>query len=163
MIALALRYWWAIVIAALLAACGALYVRGNHYQSELAEYRAEVAEGARLAAEAARAEEQRRQAAAEEEAKHARDEKKVLEDDVVRLAGVADGVRDELAAFKRRAAARACPAIGGKSQPSPDPLDLLAELYGRADKEAGELARYADALRIAGGACERIGDKVSGR
>lgn len=39
-----------------------------------------------------------------------------------------------------------------------DPLDLLAQLYSRADTEAGELGQYADALRTAGERCERSHD-----
>ena len=42
------------------------------------------------------------------------------------------------------------PAGGGT-----DPLDLLAGLFSRADKAAGELAEFADAAHIAGLACER--------
>jgi len=44
-----------------------------------------------------------------------------------------------------------------------DPLDLLAELYSRADDEAGVLAGYADELRIRGASCERISDRLQPR
>lgn len=161
MITLALRYWWAIVIALLLAALGAEHIRANHHKTAFAEFRLEVVKANAKAAEAFRKEEQRRQAAADEEAQNARDEIKLMEGDVLRAADVADGVRDELAAFKRRAAARACAPIGGQGKPDTAALDMLSELYARADREAGELAIYADRLRIAGSACERTADAIA--
>jgi hypothetical protein len=42
-----------------------------------------------------------------------------------------------------------------------DPGHLLADVLGRADQRAGELAAYADAARIAGLACERSYDALT--
>lgn len=47
----------------------------------------------------------------------------------------------------------AAPASGGTS--AADPLDVLADVLGRADDRAQALAAYADQARIAGLACER--------
>lgn len=162
MIALALRYWWAIAIAALLALVGVQQVRVDRAQKALSEYKLEVAENARIAEQLARKESERMQRAYDEEAAAAREERAALESDVSRLADTADGMRDELASFRQRAKQDSCIAIRGKGKPSTDPLDLLAELYARADKEAAELASYADRLRQAGIACERAADKIVG-
>ena len=152
---------WLAIIGGLLLLCSGLYARGSMHKTAFAEFRAKTAENLTRASEAARLEEQRRQAAADEGAQHAADEKRDLESTVRLLADVGDGLRNDLAAFQRRANARACPAGRSASEPSADPIGVLAELYARADREAASIARYADELRIAGGACERIADKVS--
>lgn len=64
-----------------------------------------------------------------------------------------------IAATRRRAAeetetASSSAATGGA-------LDLLAELFRRADARAGELAQYADSARIAGLACEQAYEALS--
>lgn len=63
------------------------------------------------------------------------------------------------AAVRRRATEDPGPAGGGTTTGTA--LDLLAELFRRADARAGELARYADDARIAGLACERSYDVLS--
>lgn len=64
-----------------------------------------------------------------------------------------------IAAVRRRAAED--PAIAGVGTTTGTALDMLAELFRRADARAGELARYADDARIAGAACERSYDALS--
>lgn len=44
--------------------------------------------------------------------------------------------------------------------PTGDPIGVLADVLGRADKRAGELADIADARYIAGRACERAYDSL---
>lgn len=161
MTALALRYWWVAVIAALLAALGVQTMRLDRAQNAYAEHLADDAIATAAAQQAARLKERQDQEAYDLEAQHARDEKKALEADVARLADTADGLRGDLAEFKQRArAAKACPAVGGPGKPGADPLDLLAQLYSRADGEAAVLARYAEELRRAGLTCERAADAV---
>lgn len=162
MIALFVRYWWAIVIASLLALIGVQQVRLNNAKTNFAQYKLEVAENARIAEQVARQESERMQRAYDEQAAAVREEKASLESDVAKLADIADGLRDELASFRQRAKQDSCIAIRGKGKPSSDPIDLLSELYARADKEAAELASYADRLRQAGIACERAADKIAG-
>ncbi len=41
-----------------------------------------------------------------------------------------------------------------------DPILLLADVLGRADQRAGDLAQYADAARVAGQKCERDYDAL---
>jgi hypothetical protein len=50
-------------------------------------------------------------------------------------------------------------ALGGAS--TDDPIGVLADVLGRADRRAGILAEYADSARIAGVACERAYDALS--
>lgn len=112
------------------------------------------ADAAYLAQEQAREEEHRRIAAME----NIRNE---TDQELARVRA------DERAAAERRvqhaaeefAARNRCTAgstgIAGAGQAGTDPLDLLAELFGRADDRAGELAAIADRARVAGLACEQ--------
>lgn len=163
MIALALRYWYFIALAALVAMIGAQQLRIGHAQNQLSTYKLEAAENARINSELARQESERRQKVFDDEAAAARVEKAELESNVAQLADTADGLRGSLAEFQRRA--KQCPkvAIGGKSEPSADPVDLLAILYQRADREAATLAEFADRLRQAGASCERSTDSIANR
>lgn len=80
----------------------------------------------------------------------------VLAAGFARLRGQLDAF---IAAVRRRAAED--PALTGRGEAAGPALDLLAELFRRADARAGELARYADNARIAGLACERSYDALS--
>lgn len=64
-----------------------------------------------------------------------------------------------IAAIRRRAAED--PEAARSSEAAINSLDLLAQLFRRADRRAGELARYADEARIAGLACERAYDSLT--
>ena len=161
-LALALRYWWAFALAGALALLGVQTLRLGSAQQAMSDHLADDAL-ARVAAEsAARIREQNDQAAFDAEAQRVRDERKEHEAAISDLAATGDRLRDELAEFKRRArTAAACPAERGARVASADPLDLLADVYARADREATELAKHADELRRAGAACERASDAVS--
>lgn len=77
-----------------------------------------------------------------------------------RLAG--DRLQQRVAALV--AAARAASAHPGAEPavaPAGDALDLLADVFSRADARAGVLADYADAARIAGAGCERDYDALT--
>jgi hypothetical protein len=81
--------------------------------------------------------------------------------DAARRAG--DGLQRDLDRFVAagRASCPNQPAAGQRpGDPGSDPLDLLANLFSRADREAGELAGYADQLRAAGQACEQRYDAL---
>lgn len=80
--------------------------------------------------------------------------------DVARLAG--DRLQQRVAALV--ASARAAAAHSGTEPavaPAGDPIGVLADVFGRADKRAGILAEYADAARIAGAGCERDYDALT--
>lgn len=66
-----------------------------------------------------------------------------------------------VAAAGRPAGSHPAPAAGSAGEPGADPLDLLANLFSRADAGAGELASYADRLRVAGERCERAHDALT--
>ncbi|WP_280817548.1 DUF2514 family protein [Variovorax sp. TBS-050B] len=76
-------------------------------------------------------------------------------------AGAANSLRAAAAGAAGRARARACAPAPSSGQPSGDPVGLLVDVLGRADKRAGELAEYADRLRIASVACERSYDGLT--
>jgi len=68
----------------------------------------------------------------------------------------AGGLRDELAAFIARSGqAGGSPGTGSGSPPGAAPLDLLAGLFGEADRFAGDMAAAFEGSRDAGIACER--------
>lgn len=107
--------------------------------------------------------EARAQSAINEEADHAQTEIANL----ARRLGAARADSERLREQYRAAAERgrrqvACPAGVGASEQAADPLGVLAGLLDRADREAEEVAGYADRLRLAGGACERSFDALSG-
>lgn len=67
----------------------------------------------------------------------------------------ARSLRDRVQALAA-AGRRACgnPAVAGGSTATPDPIGVLADVLGRADKRAGLLALEADKRRIRAIACE---------
>ncbi|WP_175920404.1 DUF2514 family protein [Burkholderia pyrrocinia] len=148
------RVWLAVIVAAVVGLAGG-YFKGH---ADGARTTAAAAQKAQVAAViAARAEEQRRTAAQQEIAKDANQQ---------RTAALAD-------AFAARAAAgslqqRVNELVGAARHPTPaagspaagDALDLLADVLGRADQRAGDLAEYADRARIAGKQCERDYDAL---
>ena len=75
-------------------------------------------------------------------------------------AGVAERrMRTELADYLTRHRAAALDrAAAGQCTPDPAALDLLADLYRRADNRAGQLAAIADDARRRGHTCEQIHD-----
>lgn len=136
-------------------------MRLDRAQNNLAQYKLEVVTLAKEQERANREKEQQQQKDYDDAAKAAREENDALQKDVSRLADVSDGLRDDLAAFKRRAKQNPAPSNGRKSEPSSDPLDLLAQLFTRSGEVNTELARYADSLKLAGATCERSADKIA--
>lgn len=68
-------------------------------------------------------------------------------------------LRDQLATLVNRyradRAPSANPAAAGQQPPAGDAIGVLADVLGRADQRAGELADFADRAHAAGLACER--------
>ena len=83
-----------------------------------------------------------------------------------RDAAAADRVAGQLRQHIARLAAPAAGGAAGDSglaaagPPAAGPGLVLADLFGRADDRAGELARFADQAHAAGLACERAFDAV---
>jgi uncharacterized phage infection (PIP) family protein YhgE len=81
-------------------------------------------------------------------------------------AAAADRARGSLqqrfaAVAARCSGPRADPSPAGPSAPAEAPGVLLADVLGRLDARAGELAAFADASRTAGLACERSFDALT--
>lgn len=82
---------------------------------------------------------------------------------VDRARDVGQRLQRELAAYveRQRASASAAAAAGQCQADATPAVDLLAELFRRADERAGELAAIADEARIRGLACEASYDLVN--
>lgn len=117
----------------------------------------EAQKDAALRQAAANAAETQRRLLAQKEAQDAYDK------DLARVRADADAARaaasrlsGELAAFTAaHRAAAGNSAAPGNGQAAATALDLLANLLSRADREAGELAEFADAAHAAGIQCQR--------
>ena len=159
------RVWLAVVLALFLAYGGGRLVQSR---SDAGKYEAERTKAALSAAvdqvkavDRARTEEQRRTAAQTEIANVATKDAESARGDA-RTAGVAaDRLRVRVAELTGDARASQNPASASPGPAAGDPLDVLADVLGRADKRAGELAEYADRARIAGQACERAYDALT--
>ncbi|HDR9288085.1 TPA: DUF2514 family protein [Burkholderia multivorans] len=148
------RVWLAFIIALAITAAGC-YFKGH---ADGVRTTAAAAQKAQLeAVDAARAEEQRRTAAQQEIANDANQQRTAALADAFAARAAAGSLQqrvDQLVAAARHPAATpGSPAAG-------DALDLLADVLGRADQRAGELAEYADRARIAGKQCEADYDSL---
>lgn len=109
----------------------------------------------------AREEEQRRQASIDKVRDDAEKQIARAESDALDARDAADGVLEQA----KRLAARAgkCPSNPSATQsgaPAAEPGVVLADVLGRADARAGELAAAYDRSRAAGLACERAYDAL---
>ncbi|HHT8835096.1 TPA: DUF2514 family protein [Burkholderia cenocepacia] len=151
------RLWLAFLVALAITA-GGCYFKGH---ADGVRATTVTAQKARLeAVEAARAEEQRRTAAQSENAKDANKQRVAALADAFAARAAAGSLQqrvDQLVAAARH------PAAAAGSPAASDSLDLLADVLGRADQRAGELAEYADRARIAGQQCERDYDALTAR
>lgn len=162
---------WLVIIGALLAVVMFDQVRVSNARAGADRARAELADTiARYAQAAKKAEE----AARQEEARRADATRKVIEDAHVKVesaqaaaalaGGAAERLQQRVAALiaAGRAPAGNPSAPGrGPSKQSADALDLLSGVLVRMGGDAGQLAAYADRLRIAGLACERAYDSLT--
>jgi hypothetical protein len=160
--------WRLIVLAGVVALLGLQTVRLADQQAEtaaarkdLAELRATAAESGRLAERAQRTQEQIWRTRVDGVIQDGQVQIAAARADAARAGGAARQLQQQLAAY--RAAVRAAstaPAAAGGGPPAADPLDLLSDLFGRADARAGELARIADERGAAGVICEHYADAV---
>jgi len=135
-------------------ACALLFgagwlTNGWRLNADIAQIEADQAQALTAAIQQARAEEQRRQIALEGIRKDAHEQISTAVSDAAAAHAAAVGLQQQV----DRLAARRCPSVTDGS-PAADPAGLLlADLLGRIDKRAGELAAHADRARIAGDAC----------
>jgi hypothetical protein len=153
-------------LAAALATAGIERTRGASARTdaaqarqELAEYRATAAESGRLAERAQRTQEQTWRSRVDGVIQDGQQQIAAARADADRAGGAALQLQQQLAAYRAAVrAASAAPAAAEGGPPTADPLDLLADLFGRADTRAGDLARIADERGAAGTICERHAD-----
>ncbi|MGU7780544.1 DUF2514 family protein [Burkholderia sp. PU8-34] len=149
------RIWLVIIVAAVAGSAGG-YFKGY---ADGVRVTTTAAQKAQLdAVMAARTDEQRRTAAQSEIANDANQLRTAALGDAFAARAAAGSLQqrvDELVVAARHPAATAgSPATG-------DALVLLADVLGRADDRAGELAEYADRARIAGQQCQRDYDALT--
>ena len=143
-----------IRLAAYALACALLFgagwlTNGWRLNAHIAQIETDQAQALTAAIQQARAEEQRRQVALEGIRKDANEQIAIAVADAAAADTAAIGLQQQV----DRLAARRCPSATAGS-PAADPAGLLlADLLGRIDKRAGELAAHADRSRIAGEAC----------
>ena len=171
---LSLVPWWveALLVAALVGGIAlAIHGYGQHrYQAGQAEvqgrWNAEKLQiqATAIKAQAANALETARRNREQQDAIHERDTKlaaALADADALRAAGVR--LRADAAAFiaAHRGGTTRDPALAAGGSAAPDALDLLADVFGRADDAAGELAQALDRSYLAGLTCERIHDSLT--
>lgn len=159
---------WALLLAGALALIGVKQVQVSTARAatsdarlDLANYKATAAETARLAERAERLEEARRNTAQRKALDEAANETRAAQAGRARADAAHERVRlqaERYAAAARAASDRA--AALERSAAGADPLGVLADVLGRADRRAGFLAAYADRARVAGKLCERSYDAL---
>lgn len=161
------RVWGAVLLGLLLAYGGG---RWQQSRTDATAYEAERNKAALSAArdqvkavDDARAEEQRRTAEQTEIANAANKETNRARVDARTAAAASVGLQqriDQLLAAAR-SAGNSQAASSSPGKPGGDPLDVLVDVLRRSDSASGELAVYADNLRIAGLFCERAYDSLT--
>lgn len=119
------------------------------------------AKGLAAATTAARAEEQRRQEVVNQVINDARQQQAAANADSGSADAAGERVREQAGKLAASASCSAGdPGATERSKTATRAAMVLSELFQRADKRAGELARAYDAARIAGQACERSYDAL---
>jgi len=155
-----------LVIAGLLACLWWAYSHGvsvttTEWQGKWDKQALELSEAKTKAVILVREEEQRRQSSINKVREDAEKQIALAERDALAASDAAAGVLEQA----KRLAARAgkCPGNPSTTQPGPpatEPGVVLADVLGRADARAGELAAAYDRSRAAGLACERAYDAL---
>ncbi|RQR45603.1 MULTISPECIES: DUF2514 family protein [unclassified Burkholderia] len=146
---------WLALIAAVFVGAAAGYSKGHRDADQSAKVADQATQIDGLRGE--RDEFRRRLVAQQEIATDAAKERDQARTDAAVADGVANGLRKQVAALvadvRHSSSTAGSPAAG-------DALDLLADLFGRVDERAGELAKIADERGIAGQHCERSYDAL---
>lgn len=155
------RWLLLALLAAALVLVGVERTQVLKARADTAQLRADMATAQAAAEKRERAKEAQRAADVQEVATHAQSQIDSLAADLADSRGVADSLRAAVDSARRRACPSAPAAGAGPGQLGADPIGVLADVFTRADKRAGELAEYADRLRIAGAGCERAYDALT--
>ncbi|QCU53103.1 DUF2514 family protein [Burkholderia pseudomallei] len=148
------RIWLAVIVAVVIGSAAG-YSKGHRDADQSAAVASQKKQIDDLTAE--RDGLSRRLAKLQEIATDAAKERDQAVADAVAADGAADGLRKQVAVLIERAKHSA--VVGGVPATG-DALDLLADVFGRADARAGELASIADRRGIAGRQCERSYDAL---
>ena len=155
----------ALVLGLLYAAYShGITVTDNKWKAVWADQALLQAKAAAAATTTNRTEEQRRQLAANQVGTDARDQTKTATDAGVTADAAGDRVRSEAGKLAARAScAGGDTGVAERGKAATRAAMVLSELFQRADKRAGELAKAYDSARIAGLACENsYGSLTSG-
>jgi hypothetical protein len=154
----------AILFALLGAALYSTYCRGEsasdlRWQAKWADQQTLQAKGLAAAATENRTEEQRRQTAVNQVGNDARQQQAVATDNGVSADAAGERVREQAG---KLAASASCTAgdsgAAERGKAATRAAMVLSDLFQRADKRAGELAKAYDSARIAGLACDVVYD-----
>jgi hypothetical protein len=169
---IALRAALIVALAALLVGAG-WWGRGVVAQRDLATQAAAIAAerqamatASQAASELARAAERAAEDRIHQIATEANDAIRSAYQDAAAADRVAGQLRDHIARLAAQWAAGAAaedPESAAAGPPAAGPGLVLAELFGRADDRAGELAAFADQAHAAGLACQRAYESLSRR
>lgn len=138
--------------------------RTDHAKTErdYAELREKAEQDARKAEKRERELEGQWQAKTDKEAQDAQAKINTLSRQLATASAARDRLLTAAASASRGGASKAAiTSDAGQSVTSPDPLDLLVGVLARHSAELVEVGHYADGLRIAGEACERLSDQIT--
>jgi hypothetical protein len=156
-------------LAVLLIIAAVLYGAYHHgesvadarWQLKWADQQTLQAKGLAAATTENRTEEQRRQTAVNQVGNDARQQQAVATADAVSADAAGERVHDQAGKLAASASCSADdPGATERSNTATRAAMVLSDLFQRADKRAGELARAYDSARIAGLACERAYEEL---
>ena len=127
-----------------------------HYATVLADIQSKTA----AAQSAFRARESAWQTKFDKEARRGQDQIDAAQRDAAGARRERDGLRADIDRYRTAARAAAHPGTAAAGPPAADALDVLADLFLRADEAAGELAAALDLAHAAGITCERAADAL---
>ena len=154
-----LANWKLAVIGVLLALLGVQTVRVAELKQDAADQRAAAAEARALADRAQRTEEQRRAAAIAKEVQDAQPRAQAETRDAAALPD--SRVQQPAIRYIRRACPNPPPPASGA--PAADPLVVFADVFGRLEQRAEDLAELAGKRGASGDLCERTYDSLTPR
>ena len=151
-------------LAAVALAAGMLLgwlANGWRLGEQIAEIRADHAEAVAAEQQRARQIESGWHAGMLEVQRNAQEKLDAVAADAAAAGSAAERLRERVTELSRRPAA--CPAAADGGEAAEAARLVLADVLGRIDAAAGELAAYADRARVAGMACEAAYDSLAAR
>jgi hypothetical protein len=137
-------------------------VAEERWQLKWADQQTLQAKGLAAATTENRTEEQRRQTAVNQVGNDARQQQVVASADAVSADVAGDRVRDQAGKLAASASCTASdPGATERSKTATRAAMVLSDLFQRADKRAGELAKAYDTAQLAGLACEKSYEALS--